>query len=265
MQYPGRVIRQGESDAGIVKALKRALNEKLALRGQRGLALTVSNPHFGPAMTNAVKMFQARNVDNLGMPLVIDGKVGSLTWEALFGTESVPAVATTTDGLLKEALRIAVAEEVAEVREDPLGSNRGPRVDEYQRRTGLSRPGHPWCACFLYWCFDEAAKGLGRNNPVIRTAGCQDHWNRAGSAGIARVAAARATADPALVQPGMIFIMAFDGANGHTGIVESVAGGFISTIEGNGNGSGGREGIGVFRLQRKIKSVNKGFIDYAGR
>jgi hypothetical protein len=264
MQYPGRVIKQGEADARIVKALKQALNDKLALQGQRDLKLTVSDPNFGPKMEQAVKMFQARNVDSQGNPLITDGKVASLTWEALFGHQSVPAAATASDDLLQEALRIAVAEQAANVREEPLGSNRGPKVDEYQRRTGL-RPGHPWCACFLYWCFDEAAQRLGRPNPVIKTAGCQDHWNRAGTAGIARISASRAAANPELVQPGMIFIMAFDGGFGHTGIVESVAGGFMTTIEGNSNGAGGREGIGVFRLTRKIRSVNKGFIDYSGR
>ena len=264
MQYPGRVIKQGEADARIVKALKQALNEKLALQRQRDLKLTVSDPNFGPKMEQAVKMFQARNVDSQGNPLLTDGKVASLTWEALFGSASVPAAASTGDELLQQVLRIAAAEHSAGVREDPLGSNRGPRVDEYQSCTGL-RPGHAWCACFVYWCFEQAAEQLGRPNPVIKTAGCQDHWNRAGTAGITRISSSRAAANPELVQPGMVFIMAFDGGFGHTGLVESVAGGFITTLEGNSNGGGGREGIGVFRLTRKIRSVNKGFIDYSGR
>jgi hypothetical protein len=33
MHYPGRVIKMGESDARVVKALKTALNKALALRG----------------------------------------------------------------------------------------------------------------------------------------------------------------------------------------------------------------------------------------
>ena len=264
MQYPGRVIKQGETDARIVKALKQALNERLALRGQRDLKLTVSDPNFGPKMEQAVKMFQARSLDSQGNPLLTDGKVAALTWEALFGPESVPASASTGDELLAETLRVAAAQQAAGVREEPLGSNRGAIVDDYQLRTGL-RPGHAWCACFVYWCFDEAAKHLGRANPVIKTAGCQDHWNRAGAAGITRISANRAGADPDLIKPGMIFIMGFDGGFGHTGLVESVAGGFMTTLEGNSNSGGGREGIGVVRLTRKIRSVNKGFIDYSGR
>lgn len=63
----------------------------------------------------------------------------------------------------------------------------------------------------------------------------------------------------------MIFIMHFGNNAGHTGIVESVGGGFITTIEGNSSGGGHREGVGVFRLERKINRINKGFIDYSGR
>lgn len=49
---------------------------------------------------------------------------------------------------------------------------------------------------------------------------------------------------------------------GHTGIVTSVSGGYIHTIEGNSNNNGSREGIGVFELTRKIKSIENGFIDF---
>jgi hypothetical protein len=62
----------------------------------------------------------------------------------------------------------------------------------------------------------------------------------------------------------MIFIMDFGGGAGHTGLVEAVAGGLITTIEGNTDASKTREGGGVYRLHRKIVEVNKGFIDYAG-
>ncbi|WP_457419222.1 CHAP domain-containing protein, partial [Roseateles sp. P5_E7] len=173
------------------------------------------------------------------------------------------------DELLREAVKIAQAECAAGIREVRPPLNRGPRVDEYQARTGLKlkvgADGFAWCACFLYWCFDEASKKLGRKNPLIKTAGCQDHWNRAKPAGVTEITGVRATQKPELVKPGMIFIMAFGGGSGHTGIVESVQGGFITTIEGNSNNEGSRDGFGVFRLTRKINSINRGFIDYSGK
>ena len=49
---------------------------------------------------------------------------------------------------------------------------------------------------------------------------------------------------------------------GHTGIVTSVEGGYIHTIEGNSNPEGSSNGIGVFELIRKISSIQKGFIIY---
>ena len=49
--------------------------------------------------------------------------------------------------------------------------------------------------------------------------------------------------------------------------LESVAAGVLTTIEGNTNDGGSREGVGVFRRTgpngRKISSVNKGFLDVA--
>lgn len=267
MQFPGRIIKVGERNGAIVKTLKSTLNKALGLSSEQ--MLSVDNPNFGPKMVQVVMMFQARNVDSQGAPLKTDGEIGSVAWEILFGPDSVPAASIAGDELLGEALKFAQAEEAAKVSEVRPPANRGPRVDAYQTRTGLKlkagADGFAWCACFLYWSFDEAAKKLSRRNPVIKTAGCQDHWNRARVAGITQISSTRATNRPELVMPGMIFIMAFGQGTGHTGIVESTHGGFITTIEGNSNNQGSRDGVGVFRLKRKINSINKGFIDYSGR
>ncbi len=263
MKYPGRVIKSGETDARIVKALKTALNQALALRGDEAIVLDADNPLFGPRMKQAVKLFQARNVDNQLQPLKVDGEVGSLTWEALFGTQRVPQVEVKPKGLAAQVLAQAGAAADAGVREQPRNSNRGPEVDEYLRRAGVP-PGLAWCCAFTYWCFDEAAKGLGIDNPMYRTAGCLAHWNKAEAHGGTRLLAKDAVADPGLIQPGMVFIMDFGGGMGHTGFVERVEGGYLHTIEGNTDASQTREGGGVYRLKRKVGSINKGFIRYKG-
>lgn len=48
------------------------------------------------------------------------------------------------------------------VKESPAGSNRGPRVDQYQKADGLKNPdvGYPWCASFINWCFVQAGRPL---------------------------------------------------------------------------------------------------------
>lgn len=262
MRYPGRLIKIGERDARIVKAVKTALNRALTL-ARSDLRLDPDNPNFGSTTKRAVMLFQARHVDVEGRPLKIDGEIGSITWGALFGDQKVPSVEGTDDPLLARVLRIAAGEEAAKVREVPRNSNKGPEVSAYLKRTGVS-PGLPWCAAFVYWCFDEAALALVRANPAVRTAGCLNHWNKAPGAGARRLPKAEATADPSLVRPGMVFIMDFGRGAGHTGLVESVSGGFITTIEGNTDASKTREGGGVYRLTRKVLEINKGFIDYAG-
>lgn len=263
MKYPGRVIKMGEADPGIVKALKQALNKALALRGAEAITLDPDNPSFGPRMKQAVQLFQARRVDSDGQPLKADGEVGAITWAALFGDERVPHANATGDDLLTAVLALAAGEEAKQVREVPKNSNRGPEVDEYLRRAGV-RPGLAWCCAFVYWCFDEAALAAGRSNPMFKTAGVLAHWNNAVGAGARRVLARDAVADPARLRPGMIFVMDFGGGAGHTGLIERVDGGHIVTLEGNTDASMTREGGGVYRLTRKIVSVNKGFIDYAG-
>jgi peptidoglycan hydrolase-like protein with peptidoglycan-binding domain len=219
---------------------------------------------FGRNTERAVKLFQGRFTDTDGRPLVVDGEVGPITWTALFGAETVVSDPLPASTLLDRALQIASTQ--VGVREQPKGSNRGPEVDEYLRAVGLN-PAHgsfAWCVAFAFWCFKEAARDLGRANPLVKTAGVLDHWNKAGQKGIQRITTAKAVGNPALVRPGHLFVMDFGGGLGHLGIVERVAGGRIVTIEGNSNEGGSREGIGVFRRDgRKINSINKGFVDYS--
>jgi hypothetical protein len=263
MQYPGRNIKAGESDGNIVKALKRQLNKALGIDDNPAKRLDPNNPNFGPKMKQMVKLFQARNVDDKGLPLKQDGIVGALTWAALFGSETVPITNTSSDQFLAKVLEIAAGEEAKRVREVPKNSNRGPEVDIYLRRAGISPPDF-WCCAFVYWCFDEAARAIGRTNPMVKTAHCMTHWRSAGARGAQLIGKWKAIDNPGLVKPGMILIIDHGGDRGHTGLVEKVDGAWLTTIEGNTDGSGTREGGGVYRLIRKTVEINKGFIDYSG-
>ncbi|MGA1875002.1 MAG: CHAP domain-containing protein [bacterium] len=261
MEYPGRVIKAGEQNAEVVKALKMKLNELMGI-GISGWRLDPDNPNFGPKMKQTVKLFQARNVDAEGRPLKQDGQVGPLTWAALFGNKAVPISDTAGSQFLARVLQIASGEEAKKVREIPKNSNHGPQVDAYLLRAGVS-PGHAWCCAFVYWCFDEASKRMVCPNPMVKTAGCLNHWNRALSQGARRIPKREAIENPGLVRSGMIFVIDHGHGLGHTGLVERVAGGLLTTIEGNTDASRTREGGGVYRLTRKIVEVNKGYIDYS--
>ena len=255
--YPGHVVQIDMTgpDVTNIQARLRAL----------GLDPGEVDGVFGEQTESAVKLFQVRTVDETGAPLEIDGIVGQKTWSALFGV-AFPSVRTTppaAGSLLAEVLRVAAGE--VGVMEVPPGSNRGPRVDQYLNAVGPGLLGQPWCMAFIYFCFVQAAQGLGVANPAPRTAGVKASWRMAQSIpGIAIVPRAKAVADPSLVTPGMVFYIDTGGVHGHAGFVADVIGGTLITLEGNTDARGSGNGIGVFhRSQRKIKDISIGFISFA--
>jgi len=256
MQYPGRVIKLGDTDPIIVTEIQNQLNA-------RGCGPLDPIGTFGPKTNASVKLFQARNVDLEGNTLKVDGKVGPLTWGALFGNDTVPVSGISSPYL---GAVIAKASTQLGVREQPKNSNSGPEVDEYLLRAGVSLDldwrDKPWCCAFVYWCFDETARAQGRPNPMARTAVCLEHWDLAVEHEGRRVRANDGLNNPTLVAPGMVFIMDYGGGKGHTGFIESVNGALLHTIEGNTDGSGTNEGGGVYRLVRKMAAINKGYIEY---
>jgi lysozyme family protein len=255
--YPGHVVQIDMTGPDVTNIQKRLL----ALGIDPGGVDDV----FGEQTRSAVKLFQARTVDETGAPLEIDGVVGQKTWAALFG-RIVPAIRTAppaVGSLLAEVLRVAAGE--VGVMEVPLGSNRGPRVDEFLNSVGPGLLGQPWCMAFIYFCFVQAAQRLGVANPAPRTAGVQQSWRMAQSiTGIKIVPHEKAMNDPSLVTPGMVFYIDTGGGHGHAGFVDDVIGGTLVTTEGNTNENGSSNGIGVFhRTQRKIKDISIGFIAFA--
>jgi hypothetical protein len=210
-------------------------------------------------------LFQARFADAEGLPLRIDGEVGPLTWTALFADREPAAAAATGSDLTEQVMRVAFNQ--VGVMEMPLGSNRGPQVDEFIRATGLDpeEGSFPWCVAFIFWCFRQAATALDVPNPMTKTAGVLALWraaNRAPNAQIIKAADSQASIGN--IGRGQIFVISTGGGLGHAGLIEDVQNGKLVTIEGNTNDGGSREGIGVFRrTNRIVASINLGFISYA--
>ena len=167
------------------------------------------------------------------------------------------------DPFLRKVIEVAFAENG--VVEDPkMGQNRGARVDEYIRSTHLdpaANPpqGYPWCACFVFWCFQQAARATNLSNPCTRTASVVTHWDLTSAP---KVLASLARFDHSNVRPGMVFCKTHD-RHSHTGIVCAVTDAGIVTVEGNTNAAGSREGNAVvFGKTRPWDYVQCGFIDY---
>lgn len=251
MNYPNRLIRQGETDKSIVKAIQRALNNKKC-------GPLTEDGDFGAKTKSAIKLFQTLHTDVSGQALKADGVVGAITWFQLF--DSKIAIVPVLKNLLNQAIGIAAMQ--VGITENPANSNRGEKVDEYLRRTGLNPVGnnYSWCAAFVYYCFDEASKSLAQSNPLYKTAGVLNHWNKSTAR---QIKPAEAQANLSLLIPGTIFIINHGQGLGHTGIIERVDGGNLITIEGNTNPQRSSNGYGVFRLTtRKVKDINKGFLVY---
>jgi hypothetical protein len=253
--FPGQVIDTGNSPADLVRAIQHRLN-------QLGCGPVAEDGIYGAQTEEAVQLFQARSVSSSGAPLSVDGRIGPMTWAALFSTN--PITSTQAGTALQQQVLQEASSQIG-VMEVPLGSNRGPQVDQYLRSVGLdpSTGSFAWCAAFVYFCFQQSAAQLNVANPAIKDAGVLDCWNKAGKTSVHRIAASEATHAPVLVKPGMVFLLKTGAATGHMGLIEKIEGEIFTTIEGNTNLSGSREGIGVFRrVGRSIHSINLGYLDY---
>jgi hypothetical protein len=157
--------------------------------------------------------------------------------------------APSVDGIkLSLAQRfLSVARSQLGVSEEPKGSNKGKQIEKYLKSVGLGG-GYSWCMAFAKWCMDQACAEAKIKNPMYVTGGVLSQWNH--------IDAKYKASKP---EPGDIFIMDFGGGLGHTGIVEKVEGKVLSTIEGNSNDEGSREGFEVCRRHRSADKM-KGFI-----
>lgn len=131
---------------------------------------------------------------------------------------------------------IALAQAELGVRE-LTACNDGPRVEAYLRCVGLHR-GDPYCAAFISWIFMRAGY------PEPRTG-----WSPAlfPARLLAKVAA-----------PGNVYGIYFPTLRrvAHCGLVERVKGNWITGIEANTNLNGSRNGDGVYRRLRPVKTVH---------
>ena len=152
-----------------------------------------------------------------------------------------------TDGIGDIVATIAEAE--VGVREVPIDSNRGERVEEYQKATWLDGTGWPWCAAFVCWCIREASKTETALFDLPLTAGAWDFVNWANDQGLQ-------VFDPQegkpLIRRGDIIVFRFS----HIGIaVQDSIYDLIQTVEGNTDEQGSREGGGVYKKTRYRSSV----------
>lgn len=146
--------------------------------------------------------------------------------------------------LARRIVELAAAE--IGVREVPRNSNRGSRVEEYQRATWLNGTGWPWCAAFLCWLVRELEKDFDLPFARPLTAGAWDFERWARDEGV------KLFKPRSEIRAGDIVVFTFS----HIGLAaEDESAGRVITIEGNTDSSGSREGGGVYRKTRATSLV----------
>lgn len=250
MKFPGRIIRFGEPAGSIFNNVKNRLLLK-------GYVDARNSDHYDLKFEGVVSLFQSQSFGPQGQVLEIDGEVGPLTWEALFGNSVSPQEALGP--LSAQALNIAHSQ--LGVAEDPKGSNRGEMIDQYLISAGSS-PGQYWCMAFVYWCFMQSAHSLNGLNPFPKTAGCVKAWGMTPKAH--KILKISAQKSPMLVKPGMVFIHDYGGGTGHTGFVVANHNGYLETIEGNTDPMGGDNGLAVLHIKKRtiMDKILVGFISF---
>ncbi|MCF8453359.1 MAG: CHAP domain-containing protein [Pedobacter sp.] len=143
------------------------------------------------------------------------------------------------------------------------GVNSGPQVEDYLRYVNL-RSGQPWCVAFICWVYGQAgvenprsgwSPDLFKGSKVIwdRVESREKHKDRNSLVAMS-VRPATNNQQPTTAD---IFGLFFPEKNriAHAGFVDQWDGTWLITVEGNTNVSGGREGDGVYRKRRLVKSV----------
>lgn len=224
-----KFLKKGDQGAE-VKAVQTLLMEKGFLTNEE------INGDFDNETDRAVRAFQAQNLDQNGQPLVVDGKVGELTWWSLKHPKPSILVPSAVDYRVmppasiggsrrgRAALQVAINELNAGAGEVG-GDNRGPFVKKYL--DGVASEGDPWCAGFISYCFAQDPGGI----PFRYTAGARDILQQFKRKGWA--SAPNSGYSP---KPGDVVVwwrVQLSGTKGHIGLVHQLRDGYLYTIEGN--------------------------------
>ncbi len=239
VDFPGELGR-GSRGAGVRRA-----QEWLTLHGH---ALVVDGV-LGPASRRAVADFQYE------WGLDPSGLVDEETWQALVSplTDVLRQRLTSCAPLGDAVVEYANAHLAVHPREVG-GHNRGPWVRLYMR--GWDGPGALWCAAFARFVLVQAVESVGAELPVAGSSSCDQLAAQGQDAGLFL---AEDDVTPDHLSPGTLFLVRrAPGDWNHAGIVEEAYADSFSTIEGNTNDEGDREGYEVCARTRDYR--NKDFV-----
>ena len=142
---------------------------------------------------------------------------------------------------------LAIAAWQVGVLESPAGSNKVKYNTAFYGRE-VSGRAYPWCMAFIWWVFREAGFNL------YKTAGCSAFVRRYKAFSPGQVVTGG-------YRPGDIVFFDFSGSRKkteHVGLVVSVSGATVTTIEGNTSVGSDANGGAVMRRTRKVGLITCG-------
>lgn len=238
MTFPGLVNKKQhtESSARLIQELLVYAGEKIKVDGD-----------FGAATEGAVASFQEKR------GLDVDGEVGEYTFGQLiipFNTviNHFASLLVNKPSNLNEAI-VDVSNVFLKLHPIEIGGeNKGPWVRLFcQGHEGVS---YPWCCGFVSFIYYKACDILGITPKYVYTLGCTDLASQ--SMKLKKFISLGNT-----IVPGNAFVIRKPGSGyQHTGIVTEVFKDYFSTIEGNTNDEGSREGYEVCARKRAFKNVD---------
>lgn len=240
-------LKERELQGKFVELAVQILREEPSKQasGLREWATQVMNKYSGvPLSSETQKALIEKLPLPASMPRINEGRSD-------LDAKTVHLSSVDANRLMVEAVN-AASQQVG-VREVPKDTNKGPDVEKYLRSVGLP-PGTSWNVAFVYWCYMQASQKTGIENPLPKTGGTLNMWIRA--RGLRLINAAEIAENVGKIKPGIIFTINRGEGRGHVGIVESISGKTITTIEGNIDASSNREGGGVYRKERKITEIS---------
>lgn len=185
-------------------------------------------------------------------PGTLDGDSGPKTKSAFDAWQKSLQKAVTVSPVGTIAARIvSIAANEIGIRE--TSKNQGPGLAKYWTATSYGdgyTDRQPYCAAFVCWVVKQAVSDLSHDYSLPTSALAYDFekWGKANSGKGVSIVAGK-------VKPGDIFTLS---AISHVGLISRVIDeDTVETIEGNTDGSGSREGDGVYKRTRKISGFRK--------
>jgi hypothetical protein len=185
--------------------------------------------------------------NDLGKELAVTTEVGSVVSD--FSTEVIPADESILE--IPEVVEAPVQMTLEEIYlsqvgvRELTGKNDGPEVEMYLKHVGKWK-GLPWCSAFVAWCLSEAEIKHTVNawSPTSENRRNFVYRNKAFNK------------EPL---PGDVFTIFYPRLKrvGHTGFYhKSQNESIVVTVEGNTNEAGSREGNGVYKKYRPLRTIH---------